>query len=327
MLDKELVPLKLDLAALQLGQPQRSGPLTMVPLLGADARGDFALPRSELRISKVEGYGNLELEVPHGKGVAIVPLHIGYIQNAAQNHATCRATFIGAGQKVMLQDACCVQAGQGGYLTGGEQWFFILPLELRHQALALRGRADFRKLWDAIAKLNKRYELPSQGHLEHLVCRQRFYLTQFVSRLEQVPGQRGALFLIGNRLAGVELAPTADYFAEVFGALVCFCYGPAAMQIETASRYRARKSPALMADSLPALRQALVDRRQRALLELRAAIAATPKERFKRTQEETYADLHLSTVTGKNFAGQLVERNHELIYASISARPQYALAA
>lgn len=330
MLAKQLVPMTLDLTSLQLGQPQRSGPLTMVPLHGADARGSFALPQSELHISKVDGYGNLELEVRRADGVAIVPLHIGYIQNGAQNHAACRSAFIGAGQKLMFNDACCVQASQGGYLEGAEQWFFILPLELRHEALGLRGQNNYGKLWPAISKMNDRYGLPSQGHLEHLVCRQRFYLTQFMSRLECLPNQRGALFLLGDKLAGVELAPTAAYFAELFGPLVSFSYGPAAMRLENSKRARKgaeslRSDTALAGRDVAGLREALLDRRRLEMVKLRNALAATPKEKLKRTEEDTYTDLRLSTVKGKNFAGQVVERGGELVYASLSARPKYAL--
>jgi hypothetical protein len=83
--------------------------------------------------------------------VAIVPLHIGYVQDAAQNQALCRSGFIGAGQTVMYEDAACVQESQGGYLKGQEQWFFVLPLPLRARALELRGHRGFGKLWKDIS--------------------------------------------------------------------------------------------------------------------------------------------------------------------------------
>jgi hypothetical protein len=224
-----------------------------------------------------------------------------------------------------------VQAAQGGYLEGAEQWFFILPLELRHKALELRGTTDYSKLWGAISEVNRTYALPNQGHLEHLVCRKRFYLTQFVSRLECLPSQRGALFLIGDRLAGVELAPTAGYFAELFGPLVAFCYGPAAMRIERDDRAgdgvaSLAAGTELVGRDLSGLRECLVDRRRLELVKLRNALAATPKERFERTEEERYTDLRLFTAQGDNFAGQLVERDGELVYASMTARPEYVMA-
>ena len=83
----------LDLANRCFGTPQRSGVMTVLPLLGNDGNGRFATPLSGLKLSGVEGYGNVQMENSSGKagGVAIVPLHIGYIQDRAQNHALCRS--------------------------------------------------------------------------------------------------------------------------------------------------------------------------------------------------------------------------------------------
>ena len=140
---------------LRLGEPQRSGAMTIVPIFGPDSNGRFSPPLTGLKLSKVKGYGHVELANPSQHGVAIVPLHIGYIQDGAQNHALCRSGFIGAGQKIMFDDACCVQQSQGGFLEEREQWFFVLPLQLREVALSLRGKVGYEKLWSAIANLNQ----------------------------------------------------------------------------------------------------------------------------------------------------------------------------
>src|SRR5439155_15029669 len=87
-------------------------------------------------------------------------------------------------------------------------------------------------LWPEISKLNQRLGLEVRGHLEQVICRQRPLLTQYQSRFELLQGQTGALFFLGERLAGVEIAPSAAYFREVWTPLVCFCYGVAAMERE-----------------------------------------------------------------------------------------------
>src|SRR5689334_2408505 len=109
----KLIPPGFELTRCRFGRPQRSGAMTVLPVFAADLNGRFAYPRSGLKLSQVRGYGNMELTNPSVSGVAIVPLHMGYIQDQAQNHALCRSAFIGAGQKLMFEDACCVQAGQG----------------------------------------------------------------------------------------------------------------------------------------------------------------------------------------------------------------------
>src|SRR5439155_17948277 len=83
------IALDLQLGPYRLGQPQRSGAMTVVPLFGHDRDGKFVAPLSGLKLSQVKGYGNMELSNSDKSGVAIVPLHMGYIQDRAQNHALC----------------------------------------------------------------------------------------------------------------------------------------------------------------------------------------------------------------------------------------------
>ncbi|MGB3638392.1 MAG: hypothetical protein WBA39_12580 [Rivularia sp. (in: cyanobacteria)] len=54
-----------------------------------------------------------------------------------------------------------------------EQWFFILPLFLREEALKLQGQKSYSKLWNAISKLNQRFGLQNRGHLEQILSGKR----------------------------------------------------------------------------------------------------------------------------------------------------------
>ena len=321
--------LSLDLTNCRLGSPQRSGAMTVVPLMGADRNGHFAPPLSGLKLAGVRGYGNVEMEnrSGNGDGVAIVPLHIGYIQDGAQNHALCRSAFIGADQSVTFRDACCVQESQGGYLEGADQWFFVLPLQLREKALEERGVEDYGKLWSDIAQLNIRLGLPQRGHLEQIVCRQRPYLTQYASRFELLPGQTGALFFLCDKLAGIEIAPSSQYFEEVWAALVRFCYGVAAMEIER------RNSASETTTALPFhgkdledVRRQLMESRKATTQRLMESLRTMKPEQFEIEEEERFLELRLSTVTSRNFTGQIVQEGGDLVYASIFARQQYLLA-
>jgi hypothetical protein len=320
-MDRQLVPLQLNLEAHRLGRPQQSGSMTVLPLFGPEAEGRFTPPLSGVKLGGVRGYGNVELHNPAASGVAIVPLHMGYIQDQAQNHALCTAAFLGAGQKRRFEDACCVQQAQGGYLESREQWFFILPLHLREEALQLRGQKNFGKLWPAISRLNQRLGLEARGHLEQVVCRQRPWLTQYQSRFELLPGQTGALFFLGDCLAGVEVAPSAAYFREVWTPLVCFCYGVAAMELEG----RAGDLPVLpfAAGSLRELRAQLFASRQARVLRIQEWLSRTPADPLDRREEEGYLGLRLYTAAGKRFVGQFVEDAGRLVYASLTARAGY----
>lgn len=317
---QKLVPLRVDLSRFHMGSPQKSGSMSVVPIFGPDLNGKYNSPLSDLKLAQVKGYGNMELLNPSSRGVAIVPLHMGYIQDQAQNHALCRSAFIGAGQRLMFEDACCVQQAQGGYLEGREQWFFILPLQLREEALKLRGQKDYSKLWSAIATLNEAFGLEDRGHLEQIVSRQRPYLNQFQSRFELLPNQTGALFFIEDRLAGVEIAPSAAYFQEVWMPLVCFCYGTAAMQQEKKNGPAETLVVPFSATHISELRTELQKSRTEWQEHLKDGMAQIPSEAFEKLEEERFLELRLYTLIGNNFAGQCVEEDGHLIYASLFAK-------
>ncbi|MGI5238072.1 ARPP-1 family domain-containing protein [Dactylosporangium sp. CA-139066] len=310
-----MLPRAVDASGYRLGTPQRAGALTMVPVFGPAYPG-IVPPRSGLKLSRVVAYGQVELTNPAPAGVAIVPLHLGYIQDAAQNHALCRSAFIAAGQTLRFDDACCVQESQGGYLAGrDDQWFFVLPVELRAEALRQRGRAQYSKLWPQIRTFNGRYGLPARGHLEQVLTRQRAGLTQFRSRLEPLDGQLGALFFVGGALAGVEIAPDPAYFADVWTALACFAYGPAAWFTTGA----APDGAPLTAASVDGLRAELAARRRRVADEVAEWLARAAWQPGEPVEEERYLGLRLSTVDSGGVAGQYVTDGERLVYASLFA--------
>ena len=320
----QLVPQAFDLSAYRFGIPQKSGIMTVIPIFGSNLENKckFSPPLSGLKLTQIRGYGNMEI-TNHSQGIAIVPLHMGYIQDKAQNHALCRSAFIAQGQKLMFEDACCVQSGQGGYLEEREQWFFILPLFLREEALKLQGQKSYSKLWNAISKLNHCCGLPNRGHLEQILSRKRAFLTQYQSRFELIQGQTGALFILGDKLAGIEIAPNAAYFQEVWMSLVCFCYGVAAMHFE--KHELPQQIVPFPATNLAELRQQLVESRQQMYALVQSNLANTPAEQFEVTKQEKFLNLQLKTIEGNNFAGEFVEEEGNLVYASVFAKSEYAL--
>lgn len=318
-----LIPFEsINLDGYHFGDPQQSGAMTVLPILGRDEPERFTPPGSGLKLIGVHGYGNIEMK-NNLESICIIPLHIGYIQDRAQNHALCRSAFIGADQKIMVKDACCVQAGQGGFLKEAEQWFFILPLQLREEALRLRGKEQYSKLWPAITNLNRLFGYEDRGHLEEIISRQKPYLNQFQNRFELIPGQTGAIFFLRGKMAGIEIAPDSAYFADVWKALVCFCYGTASMFEEKISGKTETIKPPIAGGDIKEIRKNLIEERAALKQTLIEIIGKTPAEQLKSTEEERYIDLRLNTVESDNYTGQVVMDAKTLIYASIFIRNQY----
>lgn len=304
------------LAGLTVGPTQRSDALTVVPLLGADAL-KTAPPSVGARLAAVHTYGDVSLK-NESDLPAIAPLHLGYIQHGAQNHALCRSALLAPGAEKRFNDACCVQAAQGGYLEGKAQWFFLLPRELRSKALEQSGVNGYSKLWKDIAQFNKSYGLHERGHLDELLVKRRGALNVFQSRFERLDGQRGALFFLGEKLVGVEIAPTAEYFADIWPALICFVYGPEAWRSEQAGKEPDAKP--YEAESLEELSVALHTERLRQERQLAQCLEATRQPRPKTKTEERLGALCLATVTGDNLIGQRVTvSGDQVVWASLFA--------
>jgi hypothetical protein len=167
---------------------------------------------------------------------------------------------------------------------------------------------------------NAEYGLANRGHLEQIISRKRGFLTQYQNRLELLPQQTGAIFFFGDRLVGLEIAPTAAYFKELWMPLVCFCYGVAAMHRERAIDLKATSPTPFKAKNLKELREQLQQSRIEKHKQVINWLAQIPPERFVLVEEEKFLDLQLKTLIGSNLAGQFVEEKGDLIYASLFAK-------
>jgi hypothetical protein len=212
-----------------IGTPLRSGALGMVPLFGSPVAADiFAPPESSLGLTQVTHYGRMILK-NNGSQPAIVPLHVGYFQKAAQNHAMCRSWVLAPGEAREFNDACCIQQAQGGYIAEADDRFIILPQPLRAKALSLRGEENYSKLWSDIAQFNKALGLKKRGHLDELKQAHQPMLLRTAYKLERHPQQTGAIFLHNHKIVGIELAPDARFWEELHTPLVMYCYAPLAL--------------------------------------------------------------------------------------------------
>lgn len=306
-----------------IGQPQTSGAMTIVPIFGTEHTG-FVAPGAGVRLKQVHTYGDVELECPRdAEGLAIVPLHMGFVQHGAQNHALCGSALIEPGKSVRFKDARCVQAAQGGLLEGRDQWFFVLPLGLRGTALDQIGQNGYNNLWKAIEDLNVSFGLPKRGHLEQLLTKQRATLTQFRSRFECLDKQTGALFFVGDRLAGVEIAPNAAYFRDIWMPLTAFAYGIAAHGIERngGSALYGTGEPfagvASLADLRDALRESRAERSDTLATVVSASSAGLFGAKRKPITRHGKSTTVLETITASGFAGQVVKREGEPVYVSL----------
>src|SRR5436309_12198502 len=102
------------LHGLRPGPVQTWGGLEVLTLFPADPgdRPQFVPPLSNLKLAGVRTYGTLELRNTAERGLLVAPMHVGFFQEGAQNHATSRALVLEAGEALVVEDCFCVQQAQ-----------------------------------------------------------------------------------------------------------------------------------------------------------------------------------------------------------------------
>ncbi len=307
------------------GQPLRYGHLEMIPLFGqAGPEGLYATPETNLTLTKVTTYGQMMLLNVSAKH-AIVPLHLGYFQQGAQNHAMCTSWILNPNEEKLFKDACCIQQSQGGYIKNQNARFIILPHQLRTKATELKGQENYGKLWKAIAAFNEKVGLKNRGHLDELKQVYQPELLQTVYHLEPQPGQTGAIFLNRGKVVGIELAPDADFWKELHVPLVMYCYAPLRLEADLANAPIGKgmeldRTGITSIDELKLAYRELKAKRLEAAEQLIAQISGTV---IHTSNEYSTGKHRLQNLTGGKWKGQGVTYKGQPVYLSMFNREDF----
>ncbi len=320
--------LKLDkltglLGGLAAGQHQSRGLMDVLSLhpagpAGLAGRDRYAPPLEAVKLVEVPSYGTMVLRNTSAEALLVLPMHIGFFQAGAQNHATSRALVLDGGETLKAEDCYCIQESQGGYLKEAQQRFLMLPLGLRPAASARRAAGDFGSLWQDIDGFNRFFGIAKGGHYERFLRPHFKRLQSFRHAFELQSLQVGAAYFVGGFLTGVELAPSVEYFAQLYPVLNIYCYGPA----ELAARRRRwephRHTPELagVADLEDLRRRLKKSRRQerRGLLERLRHLVELP---FEVKVEENHLGLRVQTLEHGSWTGQQVHDGQQTVYLSL----------
>src|SRR5690242_478461 len=90
--------------------------LSLFPAREPADRARFVAPLEYLKLINVPTYGTVVLRNTASQGLLIAPMHIGFFQDGAQNHATSRVLIFESGELLEVNDCFCVQQSQGGLL-------------------------------------------------------------------------------------------------------------------------------------------------------------------------------------------------------------------
>ncbi len=298
----------------KMGSPLRSGRLSMIPLFRSPVEAElYAPPERSLSLSKVTHYGEMILRNSADKPT-IAPLHMGYFQKGAQNHAMCRTGVFAAGEERQFKDACCIQASQGGYIKDADERFIILPEPLRALAFSMRGEENYSKLWSHISSFNAGLGLKNRGHLDELKQAHQPQMLRALYRLERGQAQTGAMFFLDEALVGLELAPSPEFWAELHNPLVMYCYAP--LNLALSERTTELDTEGLR--SLEELAKRLSALEEQRLLSAAARMSQLTETELELSKSDGHGEHRVVDVSSGVLVGQAVFHEGRPAYVSMT---------
>lgn len=220
--------MKIDfLNDLTLGTAQKSGPMTVIPLLGEDITKDLAT-FSEIKFEKVETYGEMVFSNNSDKPFILPAGYAIMTKQLAQDHALVYSTILPGNKKTIIETACCIQQTQCGYIDGkGIKHFNFIPTEIRKGSVLnhTNGSLNFSRLWPLISSFQKKLVKDEMGNLILFFNKYMDKLLSYNAEFECVAGQRGAIILFNNEIVGIEIAPTQEYWKTIWNPLIRDSYG------------------------------------------------------------------------------------------------------
>ena len=217
---------------LKLGNKQEVGIMTVYPLIGEDCEVELAT-FDDIKFSGTTNYGCMEFINKSDKPFILPTCYSILTKQKAQDHAITFATLLNPNKKTKISNACCVQQTQCGFIDGDKlkENFGFLPLHIRKNYYKellhtrISPRMDFSRLWTHIISFQKELLNERTGNLIYFFTKFIDKLNGFNAEFELVDEQRGAIVLINNKIVGIEICPSHNYFKKIWHELIRECYG------------------------------------------------------------------------------------------------------
>lgn len=302
-----------------LGRVQSVGHMSVIPLTDAGNAQDDTFAPPDFNAS-TSNYGVVDVENRNNQPT-IVPTGTGWVTDQyAQDHATPSAKLMKSKERTSMQKSCCIQETQGGLIRNGKVDFVVLPTSVRVQALASRNQNDYSRLWPHLRSFRDKMGYGGAGNLADVLKRFEKELDEFVAEFELVPKQVGAVVAIGDRVAGIERAPTEEFWQKVWEPLIRVCYGTLALQVRGARRPIHRIDLDVKEKSLDGIREALDKANAKVEKSSQKCIRETNKVKLAvaSSADGQMDEYKVITVANKQMSGQIVGKSRgEISYASI----------
>lgn len=231
------LPLAQSLASVSLGGTQQYGALAVTSLLGPDQPAcdyvtlDHALASGSLTITEVSDSGSVPelLVINHGP-VPVLIVDGEELVGAKQNRVINLTVLVAAMGKTTIP-VSCVEAGRwrrdSARFASSPRTHFASGRAARMAQVSLsmsvagERRSDQSAVWSAISDKAARMQAPSTTAAMAAIFEQHAdAVDQYVARMGTSDGQRGAIFSVNGRAAGIELFDRAVVCRRLMPKLV-----------------------------------------------------------------------------------------------------------
>lgn len=227
------------LKALEIGAPVAAGPLTLFPLLRADAPPaayallDEALDAGLAEVTEISDGGSVPELLFRNKSDRDILLVDGEeLVGAKQNRVLNLTILVGAFQEVKIP-VSCVEAGRWAwrsrrFSSGRKKLHARARFEkMRGVSAAMResgsrSRGDIQQeVWRSVGESMSRLDVRSEtSSLHEVFASVEDRLEPLRGKVAPLPGQVGAVFAVGGEIAGVELFDAAETLGKLLPKLV-----------------------------------------------------------------------------------------------------------
>lgn len=327
----------LDLNKFSIGNKQTVGIMSVYPLIAEDEKTNLAM-FEDIKFNGTINYGQMSF-TNNSDNVFILPTGYSIMtKQAAQDHALTFASLLRPKENKVFKNACCIQQTQGGYIKGEDNMeFSILPLYIRKQVLKnfrvsnndYDNYNDFSRLWDNIREFQKKLTNQHDSNLIHFFNKYLDRLATFNAEFECVPNQRGAIISINDKIIGVEIVPTHEYWSKIWSSLIRDCYGSEVLRltelkiIKTFKDNVKNKLDLSECSNVSDIKNVLEDLKNKETkdgLEILKNISNFEyKEQSHKAldNQNSFENLKYNVIKGKGVVGEVYKENENLIYLSL----------
>ncbi len=295
-----------DLSAYRFAAPQRSGALTIVPILGQPSPSPFLSPGEGLQSKWEPSQSVWTLGSESGQAPMLLPLHTGIGVAPRQCVLLSSAALLPPSKRMKLTGEISLFLPSSARQTFDVTENAVLPLPLRGQAWRLRYLQREDRLQPDIRHLEHQFSSHRSFSFSRLLQGSQQAAESFARRFELLTGQTGALFFLDNRPVGLEIAPSPAFFATLWEPLLCGCYGIAALLHEQNLAPMPSPQPYDI-EELSQLRTRMFEERHRLDDSLAAVLTTHSQEVYTLEAGQSWHNFRLHSFTSQNYAGQYIE--------------------